>query len=106
MAGLAGRSMPSMVRKSRWKPSGRATSAFWYAWLSYAATGLFNAVELDQNDALRDSGLVGDDSTATGRDPDKTRPLPAWTAGPAGHIRLRMDNQIDRSRRRVLVMVG
>jgi len=29
--------------------------------------GLFKAVELDQNDALRDSGLVGDDSTATGQ---------------------------------------
>jgi hypothetical protein len=29
--------------------------------------GLFEAVELDQNDALRDSGFVGDDSTATGQ---------------------------------------
>lgn len=29
--------------------------------------GLFKAVELDQNDALRDSGLVGDDSTAMGQ---------------------------------------
>src|SRR5580765_3721803 len=29
--------------------------------------GLFKAVELDQNDALCDSGLVGDDSTATGQ---------------------------------------
>src|SRR6201987_3047590 len=30
--------------------------------------GLFKAVELDQNDALRDSGLVGADSPATGQD--------------------------------------
>src|SRR6478672_8799414 len=30
--------------------------------------GLFKAVELDQDDALRVSGLVGDDSTATGQD--------------------------------------
>ena len=30
--------------------------------------GLFKAVELNQNDALRDSGLVGDDSTATGQE--------------------------------------
>src|SRR5437762_11778719 len=29
--------------------------------------GLFKAVELDQNDALRDSGFVRDDSTATGQ---------------------------------------
>src|SRR5947207_9727022 len=29
--------------------------------------GLFKAVELDQNDALRDSGFVGDDPTATGQ---------------------------------------
>jgi hypothetical protein len=42
--------------------------------------GLFKAVELDQNDALRDAGLVGDDSTATR---DKVRPPPARTAGPA-----------------------
>src|SRR6476659_6794126 len=30
--------------------------------------GLFKAVELDENDALSDSGLVGDDSTATGQE--------------------------------------
>src|ERR1700733_6410125 len=30
--------------------------------------GLFKAVELDQDGALRDSGLVGDDSTATGQE--------------------------------------
>src|SRR4030088_2254214 len=30
--------------------------------------GLFKAVELDQNDALRDSGLVGDDSTVMGQE--------------------------------------
>src|SRR3954452_18213627 len=31
--------------------------------------GLFEAVELDQDDALRDSGFAGDDSAATGQDP-------------------------------------
>src|SRR5205807_193775 len=31
--------------------------------------GLLEAVELDQNDALRDSGLVGDDPTPTGQGP-------------------------------------
>src|SRR4051794_20907562 len=31
--------------------------------------GLFKAVELDQNDALRDSGFGGDDSAATGQAP-------------------------------------
>ncbi|MPY55970.1 site-specific integrase [Streptomyces spongiae] len=92
--------------------------------------GLFKAVELDQNDALRDSGLVGDDSTATGRDPGQGAPAPsldsltgqlvigsqplrvgnggvdtdpvALSHGnllcSAGHVRLRIDTQIDRSR--------
>src|ERR1700745_386207 len=92
--------------------------------------GLFKAVELDQNDALRDSGLVGDDSTATGQDAPApsldsrtgqlvvgSQPLRVGNGGvdtdpvalshgtllcSAGHVRLRMDAQIDRSRRRVL----
>src|SRR3954471_1305626 len=38
--------------------------------------GLFKAVELDQNDALHDSGLVGNDSTATGQG---ARPSPPRT---------------------------
>lgn len=95
--------------------------------------GLLKAVELDQNDALRDSGLVGDDSTATGRDPGQGAPAPSLDSRTgqlvvgsqrlrvgngrvdtdpvalshgsllcsAGHVRLRIDTQIDRSRRRV-----
>ncbi|KIZ15824.1 hypothetical protein SNA_21225 [Streptomyces natalensis ATCC 27448] len=39
--------------------------------------GLFKAVELDQNGALRDSGLVGDDSTATGQ----AAPAPSLDSG-------------------------
>src|SRR5690349_3836168 len=92
--------------------------------------GLFKAVELDQNDALRYSGLVGDDSTATGQgapapSPDSrtgqlvvgSQPLRGGNGGvdtdpvalshgnllcPAGQVRLRIDTQSDRSRRRVL----
>src|SRR6201982_2379556 len=92
--------------------------------------GLFKAVELDQNDALRDSGLVGDDSTATGQGAPApslhsrtgqlvvgSQPLRVGNGGvdtdpvalshgnllcSAGHVRLRIDTQIDRSRRRVL----
>src|SRR5579871_6298340 len=88
--------------------------------------GLFKAVELDQNDPLRDSGLVGEDSTATGQDTpapsldSRTRqlvvgsqPLRVGNGGvdtdpvalshgnllcSAGHVRLRIDTQIDRSR--------
>src|SRR4051812_7134954 len=36
--------------------------------------GLIKGVELDQNDALRDSGLVGDDSTATRQGAPAARP--------------------------------
>src|SRR5688500_17568710 len=89
--------------------------------------GLFKAVELDQNDALRDPGLVGDDSTATGRDPGQDAPAPSLDSRTgqlvvgsqplrvgnggvdtdpvalshgnllcwAGHVRLRIDTQID-----------
>src|SRR6478752_6039934 len=92
--------------------------------------GLFKAVELDQNDALRDSGLVGDDSTATGQGAPApgldsrtgqlvvgSPPLRVAHGGvdtdpvalshgnllcSTGHVRLRIDTQVDRSRRRVL----
>src|SRR6476661_7547308 len=92
--------------------------------------GLFEAVELDQNDALRDSGFVGDDSTATGQGAPATgldgptgqlvvgsQPFRVGNGGvdadpvalshgnllcSAGHVRPRIDTQIDRSRRRVL----
>src|SRR5690348_6590291 len=92
--------------------------------------GLFKAVELDQNDALRDSGLVGDDPTVTGQDapaPSLDSRVGQLAVGSqllrvgnggvdtdpvalshgnllcsAGHVRLRIDTQIDRSRRRVL----
>src|SRR5690242_9438883 len=85
--------------------------------------GLFKAVELDQNDALRDSGLVGDDSTATGQGAAApsldsrtgqlevgSQPLRVGNGGvdtdpvalshgnllcSAGHVRLRIDTQTD-----------
>src|SRR4051812_29471431 len=89
--------------------------------------GLFKAVELDQNDALRDSGFVGDDSTATGQGAPApsldsrtgqlgvgSQPLGVGNGGvdtdpvalshgnllcSTGHVRLRIETQIDRSRR-------
>src|SRR6476646_5085216 len=96
--------------------------------------GLFRAVELDQNDALRDSGFVGDDSTATGQGAPApsldshtgqlvvgSQPLRVGNGGvdtdpvalshgnllcSAGQVRLRVDTRIDRSRRRVLRSFG
>src|SRR5690242_2634181 len=92
--------------------------------------GLFKAVELDQDDALRDSGLVGDDPAATGQGAPApsldsragqrevgSQPLRVGNGGidtdpvalshgnllcSAGHVRLRIGTQIERSRRRVL----
>src|SRR5690348_10398625 len=96
--------------------------------------GLFKAVELDQDDALRDSGLVGDDPAATGQGAPApsldsrtgqlevgSQPRRVGNGGvdtdpvalshgnlrcSAGHVRLRIDTQIDRSRRRALRSAG
>ncbi|MDQ0604868.1 putative transposase [Streptomyces canus] len=83
MAGPAGQLMPSMMRKSRWTPSGRAARAFWYASLSYAATACSKL-----SNSIRTTRCVMPASWATTRPPrdgirDRRRPPPAWTAGPA-----------------------